>query len=890
MIGRTLGHYHIRAKLGSGGMGDVYRAHDLTLDRDIALKTLPPELADNDSLRARFEREAKAIAALNHPNIVTVHSVEEVDGVHFITMELVKGTTLAALMPRQGLPLDTFFDISVALADAVAAAHAQGIVHRDLKPGNVMIDPEGRVKVLDFGLAKASDRLAETGAASNLLTAAQTEQGVIVGTCKYMSPEQARGEAVDARSDIFSLGIVFYEMLTGRPPFEGTTPSDVISSIIKDVPPSISEVRSGIPRELSRMVRRCLSKDVSKRAQSALDIRNELSELRRELESGELLGTPQPARNTRLTFRNVGLLLAAVFGLFLLVLVGLLKSTKPLQVIVPRVENPVQVTSAAGLENHPTWSPDGGRIAYDSDQSGNDDIWVTQPTGGPAINLTADHNGFDSEPAWSPDGNQIAFGSARDGGGIYVMPAIGGPSTRMSPRASTDVNSPAWSSDGAELAYLAVSSEATFIEIVTVKTRESRRLQIPGEPGGRFDLSWSPDRRFFAFVRSPNDASGATRIWVLRASDAQATAITEGMSADWSPKWSKDGRTLFFISNRKGSMDLWQQHISKDGRPEGEAVPITVGIGMQRAAFTSDGRKLAYSKGRPVANVWRVPIREDREAVWADAKQLTFDSARIVDLDVLPDGEHLLVDSDRGGIQSIWSLPIHGNDPRQITSDRAPDSGPRVSPDGKQIAFFSYRSGNRKIWVIPSDGGPAVQLTTDDGADQYPSWSPDSRNIVFASGKVGGSHIFVVPATGGEVRQVTTGSAWDLYPQWSPDGQRLLFTSNRDDGIYRLWWVPFSGGPPQRLTQGPAYLFRWSPDGKRIYFEPPWNPPRTAQLRAVGDVWELTLADGKERQVTRLSGNGGMGHMAVGEHDLYFTWEIYLGDIWVMDVVTPKNE
>jgi Tol biopolymer transport system component len=741
------------------------------------------------------------------------------------------------------------------------------------------------VKVLDFGLAKASDRLAEAGAARDPFTAAQTEQGVIVGTCRYMSPEQARGETVDARSDIFSLGIVFYEMLTGRPPFAGTTPSDVISSIIKDVPSSISEVRAGIPRELARMVRRCLSKDVSKRVQSALDIRNELGELRRELESGELLGTPQPTRSTRLTLRNVGLLIAAAIGLFLLVRVS--RSTKP-AVIGPRVENPVQVTSAAGVENHPTWSPDGGRIAYDSDQSGNQDIWVAQPTGGPAVNLTPDHDGFDREPAWSPDGNQIAFVSERDGRGVYVIPAIGGPSNRMSPRASVDLlafNSPAWSSDGAELAYLAVYAQATFIEIVTLKTRESRRLQIPGESGNRFDLSWSPDGRFFAYVRAANDAIDVTRIWVLRVADAQAIAITGGMSADWSPKWTRDARTLFFVSNLKGSMDLWQQRLSKDGRPEGEAVPITAGIGMQQAAFTPDGRKLTYSKGRWVANVWRVPIRDDHDALWTDATQLTFDYARITDLEILPDRKHLLVNSDRAGIQNIWSLPIQGNDPKQITSERVPDFSPRLSPDGKQIAFWSYRSGERKIWAIPSDGGPAVQLTTGDGTDFYASWSPDNRNIAFSSSRAGGGHIFVMPATGGDARQVTTGSTWEYFPEWSPDGTRLAFTSNRDDGINRVWWVPPSGGSPRRLTQRPAYFFRWSPDGKRIYFE------SSVQLRGWEDVWELTLADGKERQVTRLSGRAGLlGSMAVDEHDLYFTWEIGLGDIWVMDVVTPKNE
>jgi Tol biopolymer transport system component/serine/threonine protein kinase len=887
MIGRTLAHYHVLAKIGSGGMGDVYLAQDLALNREIALKVLPPELAESEERRARFEREAKAVAALNHPNIVTIHSVEQVDGVHFITMELVKGKTVAALLPREGFSLDRFFDIAVALADAVAAAHDQGIVHRDLKPGNVMVTADGRVKVLDFGLAKRAEGLAGIGTVGDLATAAKTELGVIVGTCSYMSPEQACGQTVDARSDIFSLGVVFYEMLTGCRPFEGKTASEVMSSILKDVPPSVSTMRSAIPRELSRMVRRCLAKDVSKRCQSALDIRNELSELRRELESGELANSGQPAAMARSRFRNVGWLIAAAIGLIVLVQVSGLISMKPPPLAVPRLENAVQVTAAAGVENHPTWSPDGGRIAYDSDQSGNLDIWVTQRTGGLAVNFTADHKGFDSEPAWSPDGNQIAFVSERDGGGIYVMPAIGGLTNRISPRASAGayIQSPQWSSDGTELAYILVYAEATFIEVVSLKTRESRRLRIPGDAGNRFDLSWSADRRFFAYVRGSNPAAEVTRIWVLRSSDSQAFAVTDGLSSDWSPKWSKDARTLFFLSNREGSMDLWQQRIPEDGRPEGKAVAITVGIGMQQAAFTPDGRKLAYSKGRPIANVWRVPIVEGREAVWADAEQLTFDQANVGRPDLLPDGEHLLVNSDRGGNQSIWIVPIHGNDVRQITTDRAPDLAPRLSPDGKRIVFYSYRSGNRDIWVTPLDGGPAVQLTKYEGADMFPSWSPDGRNIAFYSGRSGGVHIFVVPATGGAARQVTTESSWDFYPQWSPDGNRLAFSSNRDDGVRRLWWVPASGGPPQRLTKGRANFFRWSPDGKRIYFN--------SDVRGDQDVWALNLKDGSERRVARLSGKqGNLGNegLTASEHYLYFTWENSLGDIWVMDVVTRKKE
>lgn len=657
--GISLGTYVIEAPLGAGGMGDVYRARDLTLNRDVAVKVLPDLFARDHDRLARFTREAQTLAALTHPNIVTVHSVDEDRGIHFITMELVKGQTLADLLPRDGFPLDTFFDVGIPLVDAVAAAHGRGVIHRDLKPANVMVTSEGRVKVLDFGLAKATASEAER---LKEMTEA-TEAGLVVGTYGYLSPEQARGLSVDARSDIFALGILFYEMLTGRRPFAGDTPAEVVSSVLKDVPPALATIRAGIPRELARLVRRCLVKDPTRRIQSVIDIRNELEELKREMDRGELFAdAPSSVRASRTitALRTAG---AATAILLLGGAAGWL-FTELRRVPTARLGNPRQLTFTSAVESFPSWSPDGGRIAYVSDQSGNNDIWVVPAAGGAARNFT-DHPSNDTQPAWSPDGNHIAFISDRDanGGGIYVVPALGGRPERISPRGSAElITSPQWSGDGTEVAHMRREPGGSVIEIVSVLTRQTRRIAVPGDQGNRLDLSWSRDGRYFAYVRAGTRDQEINRLWVLRTADGEAFAATDGTTGAWSPMWSADGRTLFFLSNRGGAVDLWRQPVSADGTPAGQASPLTVGVGMQAAALSADGRTFAYARGRSVANVWRVPLMLGRAATWEDAERVTSDEAFVGTLDVLPDGERLIIDSDRGGSRDLWLVAIDGTE------------------------------------------------------------------------------------------------------------------------------------------------------------------------------------------------------------------------------------
>jgi len=866
LIGQTLAHYKIVKKIGAGGMGDVYLAEDTKLSRQVALKVLPPELAENEERRARFQREAKAIAALDHSNIVQVFSVEEADGVHFIAMQLVKGKTLAELIPKGGLPLDKFFDCSIPLAGAVAAAHEAGIIHRDLKPANVMVSDEGIVKVLDFGLAR-QDAPIRVHDVSESPTALKTQEGIIAGTLHYMSPEQAEGKRVDQRSDIFSLGIMFYEMLTGARPFQGNTATAVLSSILKDTPDSISDLKAGVPNELAKIVRRCLAKEPGRRYQTTFDVRNELKEA----------GAIKASRSSR------GPWLAAA-GLTVAVIVWLsgINPTADRTSSVPRLANPIQITSATGIEDHPDWSPDGSTLAFSGGQAvnlmgGNWDIWVKQAGGGPAVNRTPDYAGDDRYPTWSPDGTQIAFWSERDGGGYYVMPALAGPARRVFAAPLHQPSPPQWSVDGEELAGLIKDESSNYVHIVSLKTGETRRVSAPGRREERFDLAWSSDGRYFAYVDGDDLYNNLSQLWILRAADGEAFAVTDGTSSDWGPSWSADGRTVYFVSNRGGSSDMWQLSVATDGSRENEPNAITVGIGIRHAFLSPDGKKLAYSKGRTISNVWRLPILADRPATWEDAQQITFDQSLIEMVDVSPDGRQLLIDSDRAGNADLWTFPADGGEMRQLTTGAALDWGARWSPEADEIAFYSTRSGNRDLWSMSARGGAATRLTNYDGIDRYPAWSHDGREIAFHSDRSGNPDIWVLTRESGELRRLTTNPSADQFADWSLDNQYLVFHSDRDG--QHLWRIPASGGEPELLTERAAgWHARWSLSGKEVYFQ-----GADAQD---GNVWSISVDDRVERQLTDLRERPGFS-LALDTDGayIYLVWLEELGDLWVMDVI-----
>jgi Tol biopolymer transport system component/serine/threonine protein kinase len=886
MIGQTVAHYKILSSIGSGGMGDVYLAHDTTLDRKVALKVLPSDFAQQPDRQARFTREAKALAALNHPNIVTVHSVEESGHVHFITMELVKGRTVAELLPQHGFALDQFFKISIPLTDALAAAHKEGIVHRDLKPANVMVTDEGRVKVLDFGLATAVVNVADRG---DFNTRSATQEGRVVGTPAYMSPEQAEGKTVDARSDIFSLGVVFYEMLTGKRPFAGESSAAIVSSILRDSPRSISELQPAVPRELARLVHRCLAKDPLGRYQSAIDVGHALEEMKQDVHSGDSLLAHSPTLNKTGSLRTP---LAVIALAILAIAVSAWLLTKPKgadPLATVRLQNAVQVSTGLGVENYPTWSPDGGRLAYEVDQAGYSfggpsDIWVAQLGSGEPVNLTRDHPGHDLRPSWSPDGRDIAFLSDRNGDwGVYVVAAIGGNARNVHPLPVIEPygwSAPQWSSDGAKLLIAVRQNAENVVIALSLQSLNPSRVTLPKHEGEFIsDFTVTPDGRRFAYVVGGAVAE-VSQLWTVRASGSDALPLTDGRTMVLSPTWSRDGRYVFYVSNQGGSMELWQQLVAEDGKPTGGPVAITQGLGIRSAVFSRDGSKLAYSRGARVANVWRVPILPDRSATWTDAKQLTSDNAFIESVDAAPDGSLLVLSSDRRGNPDLWLMPAAGGEMTPLTIDPTPDWFPRWSPDGREIAFHAYRTGNRDIFVMPSRGGAARQLTSDPAHDRIPSWSPDGQQIAFQSARLMPQRtIWIVPAKGGEAYQLTQGQNG---AEWSPEGGWLLVP--RRDGHYR---VARHGGEPSRLSSaGGSLASRFSSDGKSIYYSVVEGPKENH------DLWKLSLDSGDISRLTKLQGRrGALGQVFTTDgRSLYFTWREDEGDIWVMDVASAARE
>jgi hypothetical protein len=556
VIGQSLGVYQIVAKLGEGGMGEVYRARDTRLARDVAIKVLPQAFAADPERLARFEREARTLAALNHPNIAHVHGIT--DSPIALVMELVDGEDLSARIARGPLPIEDAVAIARQLVDALEAAHDQGIVHRDLKPANIKIRADGTVKVLDFGLARSTATVAEADSAAmhspTFTSPAMTQFGMILGTAAYMAPEQARGRPADRRVDIWAFGCVLYEMLTGTSPFGGEDVSLVLATILKE-DADFTRLPPATPAGLRRLFRRCLEKDPKRRLSAIADARFDLDD-----PGTEPLPSVAPSRKS-LAWPWIAAALVVGVGISWLVF-GRARGVESRPAIDGMMR---QVTEMPGAESEPHISPDGRQIVFSSNAGGHWDVYLLRVGGSRAINLTADSPADDRQPAFSPDGQQIAFRSERGGGGIFVMGATG-ESVRRVTAAGFD---PAWSPDGRSLVYSTepvdnpyernIQAEIWVAEIASGKTR--RLTTTDG-----IQPTWSPDGRHIAYW---TNKAGQRDIVTVAADGGTPTDVTNDAATDWSPEWSPDSRWLYFSSDRGGQMNLWRVPMNTAGRPAG---------------------------------------------------------------------------------------------------------------------------------------------------------------------------------------------------------------------------------------------------------------------------------------------------------------------------------
>ena len=863
MIGQTISHYEIRDKLGEGGMGVVYKAFDSHLDRVVAVKVLPTEKLADANRKRRFALEAKAASALNHPNIITIYDINSTDEIDFIVMEFVAGRTLDTCIPRRGLRLNEALRYSVQIADALATAHRAGIVHRDLKPGNIMLTEQGLVKVLDFGLAKLIEPIAPSEDAETRTLGPSSEEGAIVGTVSYMSPEQAEGKKVDARSDIFSLGAMLYEMVTGRRAFQGDSKLSTLTAILREEPKPAVQVVEDLPREIDRIIRRCLRKNPERRFQTMADLKVALEELKEESDSGSLGAVPvQPPRYVR-RWGWVSALVATVgvLGGSLWFVRSSSKAPEPAVVPVPLITYP-------GGEAQPSFSPDGNQVVFvwNGEKQDNDHLYVKLiGTAGPPLRLTSDARP-DGSPAWSPDGRYIAFLRDIDNGktAVLLVPALGGPERKISEVYTsrwevTPLGGPSlsWSPDGNSLVVSDRDSlkNPFSLFLLSIEGGEKRKLTSPpAQIVGDSAPALSPDGRTLAFTRITD--AGICDLYFLALSDelkpvGEPRQLTFGASAV-APAWTADGREVIF-NNFFGDSGIWRVIVPSPNEQPGEARRLTaLGDNIIDSAISRRGQRLAYTHGFYNESIVRIAVSgvgTNSSRVASNAQPLISSTRHDYEAQFSPDGRRIAFVSDRSGTWEIWVCKSDGSNAVQLTSFGGPVvSTPRWSPDGQKIAFDAPAAGEFDIYTVSANGGKVQRMTTHPANDGNPSWSHDGRWIYFDSARTGEQQVFKIPANGGDAIQLTRDGGF--APFESTDGKFLYFTKALL--ATSLWKIPIEGGQSSKILEGVSSYINLAILDGGVYFVPV-NRPRVIQFLSFTTNQIRTVA-GLEKPTDQVGG------------------------------------
>ena len=795
MVGKTFAHYVVLEQAGAGGMGVVFRARDETLHRDVALK-LPSttNLTDVES-RERVLREARAASALNHPHICTIYEVGEVEGQPYIAMEYLAGETLSRRIPPNGLPTESVLDLGAQVADAMDHAHTQGILHRDLKSANVRMTSSGQLKVLDFGLAmNIKDASLEGVTRSTSL-----DSGSVVGTLAYMAPELLQGKVPDARTDIWSLGVLLYEMAAGALPFQGRTGFELTTAILRESPAALpTHVTPG----LRAVIMRCLSKEPEKRYQHTSEIRAALEALQSDTGVAPRVDLP-PAGRSLVWYALAAVSVLAVVAIVLLVYGRISKPTRGFQ-----TGGKLRLfTSSDGYLSGPALSPDGKMLAYVQGASGKHDLYVSRLSGGEHLRLTNDGTQKD-EPQFSPDGEKIAFiryEANTNKPELCLIPALGGNVIPLLPWAEN----PSWSPDGSRLVFIVRKPGDPEMLVTSAADGSEPHIILKADDVYPFfgRANWSPDGKLVAASRS---RGGMNReIWTLPAQGGEPVRLTkdpQGVVND-SPVFTPDGRGVVHRSNRGGASNIWWQPLDASS-----PVQLTSGPGPDSYPSIARNGTIAFlnSRSKNLLLVYSLPD--------AASSTLLTDSSRIWAPAFSPDGKEIAYSRDEpDGLWHLWIVPAEGGTARQVTSGKTPEIYPRFTPDGATIFFNSWGGEPLSIWRVSSQGGPAKPATAPGaGSDAYSDVSPDGRLIVFTRTENRISRLYIAPADGtGVPRRVMENPG--SVPRWSPNGEWISFSPSRSfsSGVFI---VHPDGTGLRQLTKTGGWAVWW-PDGEHLGFQ-----------------------------------------------------------------------